>query len=102
MYAYAIQYVTAAGDKTAIGTFSPLIPVIFNFSTNSIQNPPSGYGTWDFQNYPTLLTRGDRNSSPLSKYGIKLRFRITNTGNYDHVNIIRIKWNDWIFNGSIQ
>ena len=101
MYAYAIQYVEAAGDNTAVGTFSPLIPVIFNFSTASENvNVPSGYGSWDFQNYPTLLTRGASGGN--SKYGIKLNYRITNTGNYDHVNIIRIKWNEWIDGGSIS
>jgi hypothetical protein len=78
-----------------------LIPVIFNFSTASENvNVPSGYGSWDFQNYPTLLTRGASGGN--SKYGIKLNYRITNIGNYDHVNIIRIKWNEWIDGGSIS
>lgn len=86
-YAYAYRYVDVTGNKTPIGTFSPLIPVIYNYNDNYLSNG-------GFTNYPTHLTRGADNSynQNTKKYGIKLRYRVTNIGNYDHVEFIRIRW----------
>ncbi|MCL4418293.1 MAG: hypothetical protein M1365_16685, partial [Actinobacteria bacterium] len=80
-YVYALQYVDSAGNRSSVGTFTPMIPVISNYTT-SLNNT----------NVPNHLTRGSSNNF-LKKYGINLRYRITNTGNYAFVNIIRVKWN---------
>ena len=94
MYIYAIQYVDASGNTSNIGQFSSMIPVVYCYSED--WKPGVGSHFWDFENYPTLLTRGADNatySQGSKRYGIKIRYRITNTQNYDHVNIIRVAWN---------
>jgi len=73
-YAYAVQYVDATGNKASVGTFTPMIPMIQNY-TDSLA------GT----NAPNHLTRGSSNNFTPKQYGINLRYRITNTSNYSYL-----------------
>jgi len=80
-YQYALRYVTSQGDRTNPSEFTQTIPVVRNLN-------------YDSDIYPAAMTYGD-SPDPLSptRYGIKLRFRITNLYNYESVELIRRAYN---------
>ena len=80
-YQYAIAYVTKSGDRTAISEKTPTIPVVRNVSKDS-------------DVYPWVKTYGDSSDvNSKTSYGPKIRFRVTNTLNYDSIEIIRFDYN---------
>ena len=80
-YQYAISYVTKSGDRTSFSEKTPVIPVVRSLSQGT-------------RSYPWSRTFGD-NSAVNSKtsYGPRIRFRVTNTLNYDSIEIIRFDYN---------
>lgn len=80
-YQYAFAYVTASGDRTSFSEKTPPIPVVRAFSEGT-------------RSYPYARTFGS-NPDPNSKtsYGPRIRFRITNTLNYDSIEVIRFDYN---------
>lgn len=76
-YQYSLRYATKEGDRTNRGPFTPLIPVVSSLSSAVFH-------------HPYLKTFGSRaNIDFPTSYGIKLKFRVTNTSNYDFIEIIR-------------
>lgn len=82
MYAYAIRYRDTSGNTTQVSTFSPLIPVVKNYTDT----------TGTVTNFPQLATYSASLIS--TTYGINLKFRVTNVLNYASIDIVRIKWTD--------
>lgn len=80
-YQYRMRLVTKSGDRTNFSVATQLIPVVENMSSASLQ-------------FPYCKTFG-REASPTSptRYGIKLKFRVTNFFNFDFVEILRVSWN---------
>jgi hypothetical protein len=78
-YQYTFRYVTADGDRTRMAPITPTIPVPRVFSATSTAYPYS-------RTFGTDIGEDTGN-------GIHLRFRITNTLDYDYVEIIRIPFN---------
>lgn len=86
-YAYQLRYSNLAGDKTNISQRTPQIPILENLGVQSDQ-------------YPGIKTYGqDSNPDFGTRYGIKLRFRVTNLQGYDYIEIIRTAYNS---NGGIN
>lgn len=80
-YSYAMRYVTKEGDRTNVSQSTPPIPVVQNLSSDSHQ-------------YPFARTfGGPPNPSFGTNYAIKLRFRVTNTFDYDFIELIRFSYN---------
>jgi hypothetical protein len=80
-YQYRMRYVTKDGDKTNLSVATPMIPVLENMSNASFQYPyTKTYG-------------GPANPSFNTRYGIKLKFRVTNLFNFDFIEIVRVAWN---------
>jgi len=77
-YAYKIRYVSIAGDATNWSQATPMIPVMENLSSDSIQ-------------YPYAKTYGGppAPSSPTA-FAPRIRFRVTNLYNYDYIEVQRI------------
>lgn len=81
VYQYAIAYVTKSGDRTAISEKTPTIPVVRALSEGT-------------RIYPWSRTYGDSsNVNSATSFGPKIRFRITNTLNYDSIEVIRFDYN---------
>lgn len=78
-YTYAIRYVDVDGNKTKHSAFTPLIPVAAQVKELSNQFPNSG-------------TRGAYVG--ISRFGINLKYRVTNLNNYSYVELIRLSWNN--------
>tara|TARA_R100000995_G_scaffold84922_1_gene65881 strand:- start:139 stop:5235 length:5097 start_codon:yes stop_codon:yes gene_type:complete len=79
-YAYAMRYVSDSGERTNVGMFTPTIPVVSQYSSQSTI-------------YPYSKTMGDLpNETNLTQFAIRLRVRVSNTNNYDYIEIIRIRW----------
>jgi hypothetical protein len=80
-YSYQLRYSSNQGDKTNISQRTPLIPIFENMSDSSAQ-------------YPGTKTYGDEaNTESNTRYGIRIRFRITNLAGYDYVEVIRTAYN---------
>jgi hypothetical protein len=80
-YSYAIRYVNTDGDRTNLSPSTPLIPVVQADGLASAE-------------YPGTKTRGSEpNVSSASAFGIELKFRVTNTLEYDSIEVIRYAWN---------
>lgn len=86
-YAYQIRYSNKEGDRTNISQRTPQIPIVQNYSAQSFQYP--GVKTYGQEPSPDSNTR----------YGIKLRFRVTNLQGYDFIEVIRTSYNT---NGGIN
>jgi len=78
-YQYSLRYINEDGDATNWSPLTPPIPVIANLSSASAQ-------------YPYAMTHGGAVGAD-SKYGIKLKFRVTNLNDYDFLEIRRISYN---------
>jgi hypothetical protein len=87
VYAYQLRYSNRDGDRTNISQRTPQIPIVQNYSAQSAQYP--GVKTYGQEASPDSNTR----------YGIKLRFRVTNLQGYDFVELIRTSYNT---NGGIS
>lgn len=86
-YSYQLRYSNDAGDRTNLSQRTPEIPVVQNLSEQSAQ-------------YPGVKTYGqDPNPDFGTRYGVRLRFRVTNLQGYDFVEIIRTSYNT---NGGID
>lgn len=86
-YSYQLRYSSTAGDRTNLSQRTPLIPIVENLSIQSLQ-------------YPGVKTYGqDPDPNYGTRYGIKLRFRVTNLQGYDFIEIIRTAYNT---NGGID
>lgn len=86
-YAYQLRYSNNDGDRTNISQRTPLIPIVEAISSKSLQ-------------YPGVKTYGqDSNPDFGTRYGIKIRFRVTNLAGYDFIEIIRTSYNT---NGGIN
>ena len=82
MYRYEMRYVSEDGDRTNWSQSTPPIPVPQNLSERSAQ-------------YPYVKTYGDEpNPESSTRYGIRLRFRVTNEFNYDFIEIKRVAFNE--------
>lgn len=77
---WVIALVTNDGDRTNLSVPTPMVPVIQSNRPQSQQYPYSK--TYSSQPAPTIATR----------YGVKIRFRVTNLFNYDYVEVVRISW----------
>lgn len=81
VYMYAIVYVTKSGDRTSMSEKTPPIPVVRRLSEGT-------------RSYPWVRTAGDApNVNSRTSYGPKIRFRVTNTMNYDSIEILRFDYN---------
>lgn len=80
-YQYRLRLTTRAGDRTNLSVPTPMIPVVENMSSASAQYPYSK--TYSRQSSPNFNTR----------YGIKIRFRVTNFFGFDFVEVVRVAWN---------
>lgn len=80
-YSYSMRYSSDEGDRTNWSVETPLIPIIQNLSSASPQ-------------YPYAKTYGGP-AAPQSntRYGIKMRFRVTNLHNYQYIEIKRTAFN---------
>lgn len=80
LYQYSIRYSTTAGDRTQFSVATPLIPIVSNESSASVQ-------------YPFIKTVG-ADPAPLSatNFGIKIRFRVANLNDFDFIEIRRTKF----------
>lgn len=86
-YSYQLRYSNKDGDRTNISQRTPQIPVVENLSIQSDQ-------------YPSVKTYGQDPSPDFgTRYGIKIRFRVTNLQGYDFIEIIRTSYNT---NGGIN
>jgi hypothetical protein len=79
-YQYGMRKVTAAGDRTNISVLTPMIPVMENMSSASDQ-------------FPYSKTFARQASTAKTRYGVRLRFRVTNLYGYEFVEIVRVAWN---------
>lgn len=86
-YSYQLRYSSVDGDRTNLSQRTPLIPIVENLSVQSLQYP--GVKTYGQDPSPDFGTR----------YGIKLRFRVTNLQGYDFIELIRTSYNT---NGGID
>lgn len=86
-YSYQIRYSNKEGDRTNLSQRTPQIPIVQNYSSQSFQ-------------YPGVKTYGDEPSPDSNtRYGIKLRFRVTNLQGYDFIEVVRTSYNT---NGGIN
>lgn len=80
-YQYSFRYVNASGDRTNFGPNTPAIPVVTRYTQGSPIHPYSFVNT----------TQAD--ASIKTKFGVKLRFRVTNQSDYEYIEIRRISYN---------
>ena len=79
-YKYSMRYINDDGDATNWSLLTPPIPVVKNLSSNSPQYPWSKtYGS-----APNLVNK--------TRYGVELKYRITNLNDYDFIEIRRISY----------
>jgi len=79
-YSYSFRYVTNQGDRTDWTPATPLIPVIENFAAGS-------------PTFPYVRTfGGPANLANKTNFGIKIRFRVNNSSNFDFIEIRRQAW----------
>jgi len=80
-YQYQMRYTSEAGDRTNWCQATPMIPVMQSLSSSS-------------REYPWVKTfGGPPNPSSLTSLAPRLRFRVTNTYNYDYIEIKRLAYN---------
>ncbi len=77
-YSYSLRYVDNDGNGTAWGPSTPIIPVVDNYDNSGTVF--KGAITYGHTPDPTYNTR----------YGIRIRFRVTNSGDFAYVEIRRI------------
>jgi len=85
-YIYSIRYVTDDGDRTDWSPATPPIPVLENVSSNSNIFP--GVRTFG----------GPANTSNNTNYGVKIKFRVNNSANFDFIEIRRESYNQGVSN----
>ncbi len=78
-YQYSYRYSTATGDKSQWSAPTPLIPVVEEFSAAS-------------SSYPNVKTFSDIPAVSATKFGIKIRLRITNLSNFEFIEIRRTRY----------
>lgn len=84
---YYIRYVSDSGDKTLLSYSSPLIAVPLNYKFFNSETTPSYL-------FPFYKTRGGDATELNSPYGVKIKFRVNNTGNYDYIEIVRASYSN--------
>ena len=77
-YSYCLRYVDDDGNGTSWGPSTPIIPVVANMDEAGIIY--KGVSTYGKVPDPTTNT----------KYGVRIRFRITNDGDFSYIEIRRI------------
>ena len=77
-YSYSIRYGDDDGNGTSWGPSTPIIPVVDNSSTASLIY--RGATTYGKAADPSVNT----------KYGIHIRFRVTNSGDFSHIELRRV------------
>lgn len=83
-YSYSFRYVTISGDRTDWTPSTPLIPIVDNLSS-------------DGSTFPWVRTfGGPPNPSVGTNFGIKIRFRVNNTSNFDFLEVRRQAWNSGV------
>ncbi len=80
-YMYDIRYVTVDGDRSDFSPSTPPIPVVQNLSDEGKIHP------W------VRTFGGVSNINSNTNYGIKLKFRVNNTSNFDSIEIRRREYN---------
>jgi len=83
-YVYSIRYVNNDGDRTDWTPSTPPIPVLENVNFNSTTFP--GVKTFG----------GPTNVNDNTNYGIKLKFRVNNSVNFDFIEIRRQDYNQGV------
>ena len=79
-YAYAMRYASIGGDKTAWGPTTPYIPVPYNTRTGSTDAIKANSG---------VLIAGQAPSLTPTKFGIRLKIRLTNIVGFDYIELKR-------------
>ncbi len=79
-YAYAMRYASIGGDKTAWGPTTPYIPVPYNTRTGSSDAIKANSG---------VLISGQAPSLTPTKFGIRLKIRLTNIVGFDYIELKR-------------
>jgi len=79
-YAYAMRYVSMGGDKTAWSPTTPYIPIPSNIRTGSTDAIKANSG---------VLIAGQESSLTPTRYGIRLKIRVTNTIGFDYIELKR-------------
>jgi hypothetical protein len=79
-YAYAMRYVSIGGDKTAWGPTTPYIPVPYNTRSGSSDAIKANSG---------VLIAGQAPSLTPTKFGIRLKIRLTNIVGFDYIELKR-------------
>lgn len=79
-YAYAMRYVSMGGDKTAWSPTTPYIPIPYNIRTGSTDAIKANSG---------VLIAGQASSLEPTRYGIRLKIRVTNTIGFDYIELKR-------------
>ena len=79
-YSYAMRYVSMGGDKTAWSVTTPYIPIPYNIRTGSTDAVKANSG---------VLIAGQESSLVPTRYGIRLKLRITNTIGFDYIELKR-------------
>ena len=80
-YQYSLRFVNSNGDRTNWGPLTPAIPVLQQFTQESVQ-------------YPYSRTHGGPpNVSIPTNFAVRLKFRITNLVNYESLEIRRLSYN---------
>lgn len=79
-YSYSFRYVTNQGDRTDWTPATPLIPVVENLSSSSTT-------------FPSVRTfGGPANTGNKTNFGIRIKFRVNNSSNFDFIEIRRQAW----------
>lgn len=79
-YAYAMRYASIGGDKTAWSPTSPYIPIPYNTRTGSTDAIKANSG---------VLIAGQVSSLTPTKFGVRMRLRLTNIVGFDYIEIKR-------------
>jgi len=83
-YSYAIRSVDTDGNKTNWSPSTPFIPVTNHLDIDEATP------------WASMFTAGDESSVNGTRYGIRIRFRVTNEGGYSHIEIKRVANKDGI------
>jgi hypothetical protein len=79
-YSYAMRYVSVGGDKTAWSPVCPYIPIPYNMRSGVSDAIKANSG---------VLIAGQAASLTPTKYGIRLKIRLTNIVGFDYIEVKR-------------
>lgn len=79
-YSYAMRYISIGGDKTAWSPSTPYIPIPYNMRSGTSDAIKANSG---------VLISGQAPSLTPTKYGVRLKLRLTNIVGFDYIEIRR-------------